>query len=124
MTEEAALEAAQGESAEAAIAKAIDEFHATEQALAAKAAGPLLGGYAVGEKVFYVGPTQVLPSGKKCAHGTGGVVKGPIPEDSSRLGVQFSGNRRFGCKATEISRTKPPPLPGGGRLRSSSDVHP
>ena len=55
------------ERAAKAIEGLIADFQATEKALAAKAAGPLPGGYAVGEKLFYTGSSQTFPTGDKLA---------------------------------------------------------
>ena len=95
-------------------AKAIADFQATEKALAAQAAGPLPGGYAVGEKVFCTGAGETFPDGDKVTHGQPGEVKGPTPGDSKLVAVMFPRNKRnVNCFLTKLSRTPPPPLPGG-----------
>ena len=55
----------------------IVEFQATEKALAAKAAGPLPGGYAVGEKVYFTGMSKTASDGYKWTLGQAGKATGP-----------------------------------------------
>ena len=113
--ERAAKAKADEETADAEYAAVIAAFQETEKALAAKATGPLLGGYTVGEKVFWITESYTFPDGDKLTHGQAGEVKGP----SSTLGdegvaVMFPGNTtNKGCRLTNLSRTPPPPLPGG-----------
>ena len=96
----------------------IADFQATEDALAAKATGPLPGGYAVGEKVFFAGPSLVLArSRSKFTHGQAGEVMG-TPSTASAAGrgvaVRFPGNKgNVDGFLHQLSRTPPPPLPAG-----------
>ena len=77
-------------------AHAFAEFQEAETALAAKAAGPLPGGYAVGDNVFFGGDSQTFPSGNKLTHGQAGVVSGPAKLESNvgkGVAVKFPGNK-------------------------------
>ena len=79
---------------------------------------PLPGGYAVGDRVFYTGASQTCPSGDKLTHGQPGEVKGPSSTKGDKgVAVMFPGNKgNIGCYLTKLSRTPPPPLPGGYAL--------
>ena len=78
---------------------------------------PLPGGYAVGEKVYYVGVSMEHSSGNKWTHGQSGEVTGPATHQTDigeGLAVKFAGNyEHLGCLLTQLSRAPPPPLPGG-----------
>ena len=94
------------------------DFQATEKALAAKAAGPLPGGYAVGEKVFYAGgqPRRSTARATRLTHGQAGEVTGASTGSHGDKGVDvmFPGNKgNVSCHLTSLSRSPPPPLPGG-----------
>ena len=111
-------EALQYEKLAASAARAlIADFQATEKALAAQAAGPLPGGYAVGEKVFHAAGSETIQEGYKVTHGQPGEVKGPATAAShvgKGVSVTFPGNKgNVSCYLTQLSRTPPPPLPGG-----------
>ena len=81
--------------------------------MAAKAAGSLPGGYAVGEKVVYAADSETWPDGDKLTHGQAGEVK-PTQGHPDRVDVMFPGNKgNVGCRLTSLSRAPPPPLPGG-----------
>ena len=57
---------------------------------------PLPGGYKVGEKVFYTGASQTLPSGNKVVHGQQGEVTGPGPGQNYKgkaVAVLYPGNK-------------------------------
>ena len=104
---------AENERAAKAIEAIIADFQATEEALAAKAAGPLPGGYAVGEKVFFAGGSYTFPSGDKQTLGQPGEVTGRA-DNFPGLEVRWPGNKGLtDCRLTTLSRTPPPPLPGG-----------
>ena len=76
-------------------------------------AGPLPGGYAVGDRVFYTGASQTFPSGDKQTLGQPGKVTGRA-DNFPGLEFRFPGNKRLvDCRLTQLSRTPPPPLPGG-----------
>ena len=81
----------------------------------AAAAGPLHRGYAVGEKVYFTGASQTFADGDKITHGQDGEVAGPSTDgDPECLCVMFPGNKDgISCYLTRLSRSPPPPLPGG-----------
>ena len=57
---------------------------------------PLPGGYKLGEKVFYNGPSKTFPSGNKLVHDQEGEVTGPAVSESHRskgVVVLFPGNK-------------------------------
>ena len=93
----------------------IADFQATEKALAAEATGPLPGGYAVGEKVFMLGPSYTYEDGDKDTHGQAGeVTRRSTSGRGKGVAVKFPGNKaNICCPLTTLSRTPPPPLPGG-----------
>ena len=101
----------ESECAAKAIEVLIADFQATEKDLAAKAAGPLPGGYAVGEKVFFAADSQTFASGNKLTHGQKGEVMGPATNASvigKGLDVKFPGNKgTISCCLTNLSRSKP-----------------
>ena len=83
-------------------------------ALSRKPPPPMPGGYAVGEDVYFIGPSETTKSGKKRTHGQVGKVVGPNPSNRLELGVTFPGNNgHVYCVLGALSRTPPPPLPGG-----------
>ena len=65
---------------------------------------PLPGGYKVGEKVFFMGPSFTFPSGDRLVHGQQGEVTGPasgerymvvhFPGNTSNFSVLLTGARR------------------------------
>ena len=70
---------------------------------------PLPGGYRVGEKVFYTGANETLPSGNKLAHGQQGEVVGPGTGSKRTEGkgvcVLFPGNKgSIECRLTTVRR--------------------
>ena len=68
---------------------------------------PLPGGYKAGEKVFYTGASQTLPSGNKLVHGQQGEVTGPGTTEASKdkLNVLFPGNKgSVICALAEVRR--------------------
>ena len=83
--------------------------------MAAKAAGPLPGGYAVGEKVFFAAGGETFASGDKVTHGQAGEVKGGASDgDPNHVVIKFPGNADpIEAHLCMFSRTPPPPLPGG-----------
>ena len=110
-------EALQYEKLAASAARAlIVDFQATEKALAADAAGPLPGGYDVGEKVFFT-MGNLAWARNKVSHGQVGEVSGRATSASvagKGVAVLFPGNKsNVDCYLNQLSRTPPPPLPGG-----------
>ena len=80
--------------------------------LAASAAGPLPGGYAAGDPVFYTGDSQTVSTGDKLTLGQAGEVTGHPASDDSAFGkgvsVMFPGNKEnISCYLTKLSRTPP-----------------
>ena len=73
---------------------------------------PLLpGGYKVGEKVFYTGRSETLPSGDKVVHGQQGEVMGPATSVALKgkgVCVLFPGNKgNVQCPLTEVRCPRP-----------------
>ena len=70
---------------------------------------PLPGGYKVGEKVFYTGPSQTFLSGNKLVHGQQGEVTGPASTENIKgkgVDVRFPGNK--GSIACYLTKLEPP----------------
>ena len=79
-------------------------------------APPLPGGYKVGEKLYYIGASQTWDDGDRLVHGEQGEVTGP-GEWEGLLEIKFPNNKdTIGCPLDELSRSPPPPLPGGYKL--------
>ena len=78
----------------------------------------LPGGFSVGEKLYWNGTSQTLSSGNRLVHGEQGKITGPDKNgDPNRLNVHFPGNKTgINCLLTNLSRSPPPPLPGGFSL--------
>ena len=79
---------------------------------------PLPGGLEVGEQVYWTGDSATTSTGNRITHGQGGEVTGPAATTSAFAGkgvsILFPGNcSRMTCPVNELSRTPPPPLPGG-----------
>ena len=81
-------------------------------------ATPLPGGYAVGEKLYYIGSSQTFENGDRVVHGEQVEVMGPATgEWEGLLLIQFPNNNDDkACPLEELSRSPPPPLPGGYKL--------
>jgi len=76
----------------------------------------LPGGFDAGERLFFVGATVVLPSGKKVPHGEKGEVIGPATIDTHvgrGVRLRFSDHRFVSVYTHSLSREPPPALPGG-----------
>ena len=75
----------------------------------------LPGGWKVGDKVWYSGPSYAFASGNRVWYGGRGEVVGPATSASTeRLAIDFPGSRgRVGCRLVYLSKNPPPPLPGG-----------
>ena len=68
---------------------------------------PLPGGYKVGEKVFYTGPSETVASGVKVVHGQQGEVTGLGPASEEYVAVRFPGNKgNVGCLLTTVRRLR------------------
>eukprot|EP00964_Phaeocystis_antarctica_P112754 scaffold76866_cov56-Phaeocystis_antarctica.AAC.5 len=71
---------------------------------------PLPGGYTMGEKVFYTGPSETCDDGNKLVRGQQGEVTGPADgEDTKGKGVTvcFPGNTGVvNCLLTEVRRLR------------------
>ena len=84
--------------------------------MSGRVARPLPGGYRVGEKVFFTGPSETFPSGNKLVHGQQGEVMGPaalVNVKGNGVSVLFPGNKdSVQCLLTEVRRLRasaPPP---------------
>ena len=78
---------------------------------------PLLGGYTVGEQVYYTGSSHTFEDGDRLEHGKQGEVMGPATDESFRgkgVDVRFPGNKdAISCYLTEVRRrcAQPPTAP-------------
>ena len=99
--------------------------------------GPLPGGYTVGEKVFYTGPSHTFSDEYKLVHGKQGKVMGPAVSEShkgSGVSVLFPGNKgNIECLIVQVRRLRavptatPTPTPScvptsAGEPRSATDA--
>ena len=79
-------------------------------------AGPLPGGLAIGDKIYFTGEGQTFPSGNRLAHGALGEVTGPAVDKWKDDGVlvMFPGNSGgLNLYVSTLSTNAPPPLNGG-----------
>ena len=76
----------------------------------------LPGGYALGEKLFYLGVSQTFDDCGRVVHGEQGEVIGPGEWEGELVIKIRSLNDNFICSLDELSRCPPPPLPGGYTL--------
>jgi len=79
----------------------------------------LLGGYRVGDEVFYTLAGKTFASGNRLAYGGKGEVVGPATNEglAEGLAVRFPGNTTvIDIYLYHLSRAAPPPLPGGYRV--------
>ena len=77
---------------------------------------PLLGGYKIGEKVFYIGET-LEKGGFQLVHGGQGEVAGPGYEGKG-LSVLFAGSNLAGCLfLNQVRRLRAVPLPPPSAMR-------
>ena len=71
---------------------------------------PLPGGYKVGEKVFYTGPTETISNGGKLVHGQQGEVTGPATNEATKgkgVTVLYPGNKGdVACLITLVRRLR------------------
>jgi len=77
---------------------------------------PLLGGYGLGERLFFSGTSFSFASGDKLVYGGTGTVAGPAAGTYAGRGLamHFDGNRgNINCLLTWLGRDPPPALPGG-----------
>ena len=86
--------------------------------MSGRVARPLPGGYRVGEKVFFTGPSETFPSGNKLVHGQQGEVTGPATSENTKgkgVAVLFPGNKgNVDCYLIQVrlhAAPAPPPLP-------------
>ena len=80
--------------------------------MSGRVARPLPGGYRVGEKVFFTGPSETFPSGNKLVHGQQGEVTGPGTrrDGLEAVAVRFPGNKDYvNCRLTEVRRPRAAP---------------
>ena len=72
---------------------------------------PLLGGYTVGEQVYYTGASHTINNGDQLEHGKQGEVVGPATTESHKgkgVTVRFAGNKRVNsCYLTGVCRHAP-----------------
>ena len=82
--------------------------------------GNLPGGHAVGQLLFFTGPSQVFYDGICVTHGQQGELVGPATIEShvgKGLAMLFPGNEDcIECSLALLSAGEPPPLPGGHKL--------
>ena len=77
---------------------------------------PLPGGYAIGEKLYYLGASIPVDDGDRYVYGEQGEVMGPGDEEGE-LEIKFPNNKgNIDCTLDELSRSPPPPLPGGYKV--------
>ena len=69
----------------------------------------LLGGYRIGDEVFYAGVYEEWSNGDRLVYGAKGEVVGPATSEA----VKGKGVNGINCFLTNLSRSEPPPLPGG-----------
>lgn len=85
--------------------------------LAHEPPGPLPGGYAVGEPLYYLGACKVLGSGDRLLPGLRGEVMGPAMGARYKglaLSILFPENKgNVACLPQDVTREPPPPLLGG-----------
>jgi hypothetical protein len=71
---------------------------------------PLPGGYKVGEKVFFTGPSETLSNGDKVVHGQQGEVVGPANGEAAKgkgVCLRFPVNKfDVDCYLTQVRRLR------------------
>jgi len=81
----------------------------------------LSGGFKMDEAVFFTDVSETFEDGDRLLYGQQGTVVGP-GDSKDEIEVLFPGNKTtVGCDLTTLSRSPPPPLPGG--LSAGSTVH-
>ena len=90
----------------------------TLDALSRSPPQPLPGGYKVGEKLYYTGASETFDDGDRLVHGEQGEVTGPYDRQwEGRLAMKFPDNKSMiACTLDALSRSPPPPLPGGYKV--------
>jgi hypothetical protein len=75
----------------------------------------IMGGYSVGDRVYFLGARQGFPNGDRLFFGLSGEIKGPVPveEGGQRIAVLFDGNRMATPTCFGQIMSSPPTLPGG-----------
>ena len=67
---------------------------------------PLLGGYTVGEQVYFTGASQTVEGGDRVEHGKQGEVVGPATSESHKgkgVKVRFPGSKRaVNCYLSQV----------------------
>ena len=77
---------------------------------------PLPAGYVLGDAVWYTGMSEEFPSGDTLKYGEGAKVVGPSTEPDTTIGIMIrfpDHHEDTDVKLKDLSRDKPPPLPGG-----------
>ena len=76
---------------------------------------PLPGGYKVGDKLFYTGASETVPSGEKLVHGQQGEVVGPATVETHKgkgVAVLFPGIKiTIACYLGEVRHPRAAPQP-------------
>ena len=71
---------------------------------------PLLGGYTVGEQVYYTGESHTFACGNQLEHGKQGEVAGPATFESHKgkgVDVRFPGNKgAISCYLHQVRRSR------------------
>ena len=80
---------------------------------------PLPGGYKIGDELYYIGANEA--NGTRLVHGQLGEVLGPrTGGEEPMLSMMFPGKEDkyggIGCPLYALSRSRPPPLPGGYKI--------
>ena len=71
--------------------------------------GPLVGGFTLGEQIYYTGPSETFESGDRIEHGQRGKVVGPgsLAHKGKGVKVLFPGNKgRVDCYLTQVRRLR------------------
>ena len=78
----------------------------------------LPGGFSVGDKLYYTGESTTLASGNCIVHGEQCEIMGPADNaQPDQLNALFPGRlKKVNLQLTSLSRSPPPPLPGGFSL--------
>ena len=95
--------------------------------MSGRVARPLPGGYRVGEKVFFTGPSETFPSGNKLVQGQQGEVMGPaalVNVKGNGVSVLFPGNKgNIKCYLNQARRLRDASQPTP-RLRPTHATQP
>ena len=96
-------------------------IHCRKVALSREPPPPLPRGLMLGETLYFIGPTHPIEdqANEYIVHGSQVVLIGPDLLDDSRVVVKFPGSDdsfSSTCPLNTLSRSPPPPLPGGYKL--------